>query len=297
MYSFERQKNIKAATITGFICGALLVLFFIISWTIPTPAANTQEEGIEVNLGNSDIGSGDIQPLIPDPPSAAEVQVNTPPKNTETIPEEVKDVETNDNDKEAPNVSIPKPVKQVTSKPKIPAKEDTRPPTITKPKPAVVENPTPTPQKPKYIYKGGDGTDKGGNNADSRNNSQGQGVTGGKGDQGKINGSPNSDSYNGSGGSGKSGVSISRGLQGRRITKLPSFEDEFNENAKVAVDIKVDKTGTVLSATYQPRGSTTSDAVMRDIAIRKAKLLKFSPNPDGSDTDLGTIIFNFRLKN
>jgi hypothetical protein len=297
MQQFEKQKNIKAGTITGIICGAMLFLFFIISWTIPPPDVQTQEEGIEVNLGNSDIGSGEIQPLIPDPPAAEEEQVNTPPKTQQTQPEEAKEVETNDNDKEAPNVSLPKPIKSTPNNPNIPKKENTAPVKNTNPKPTVVENPKPAPPQPKYIYKGGDGTGKGGNNADGWNNSQGQGVAGGKGDQGKINGNPNSDSYTGNGGSGKSGVSISKGLQGRRITRLPSFEDEFNENAKVAVDIKVDKSGSVLSATFQPRGSTTSDGGMREIALRKARLLKFSANPDGSDMELGTIIFNFRLKN
>jgi len=297
MQQFEKQKNIKAGTITGIICGAMLFLFFIISWTIPPPPVQPEEEGIEVNLGNSDIGSGEIQPLIPDPPAAEDQQVNTPPKTQLTQAEEAKEVETNDNDKEAPDVSLPKPIKPKPESPNIPKKENAAPAKNTNPKPTVVENPKPAPPQPKYIYKGGDGTGKGGNNADGWNNSQGQGVAGGKGDQGKINGNPNSDTYTGSGGSGKSGVSISKGLQGRRITKLPSFEDEFNENAKVAVDIKVDKSGQVLSATFQPRGSTTSDGGMREIALRKARQLKFSPNPEGSDTELGTIIFNFRLKN
>ena len=113
----------------------------------------------------------------------------------------------------------------------------------------------------------------------------------------KPGGIPDSDSYDGSGGTGKSnGVSTSRGLQGRKISRLPSFEDEFNENAKVAVDVKVDGNGTVVSATYQPRGSTTSDAGMRDIALRKAKQIKFNPSAGGEES-LGTLIFNFRLKN
>ena len=275
----------------------MLFLFFIISWTIPPPAVQPKEEGIEVNLGNSDVGSGDIQPLIPEPPAAIEKEVNTPPKTQLAEAQEVKEVETNDHDKEAPDASIPKPVKPVTEKAKTLPKENTPTNKITSPKTEAVENPKPAPPKPKYIYKGGDGAGKGGNNADGWNNSQGQGITGGKGDQGKPNGSPNSDSYNGNGGSGKSGVSISKGLQGRRITRLPSFEDEFNENAKVAVDIKVDKNGTVQSASFQPRGSTTSDSGMREIALRKARQLKFSPNPEGSETVLGTIIFNFRLKN
>jgi hypothetical protein len=84
-----------------------------------------------------------------------------------------------------------------------------------------------------------------------------------------------------------------RGLNGRNIIRRPSFEDDFNENAKVAVDIKIDETGSVVSAEYQPRGSTTSDASLKAIALRKAKQVKFNA---GSTESSGTIQFNFRLK-
>ena len=40
----------------------------------------------------------------------------------------------------------------------------------------------------------------------------------------------------------------------------PSFEDDFNENAKVAVDITVDAGGNVTSASVNPRGTTTTNA-------------------------------------
>ena len=69
MNEFETQKNIKAGTITGIICGALILLFFFVSWTIPQSIPPVVEDGIEVNLGNSDQGSGNIQPLIPEPPT------------------------------------------------------------------------------------------------------------------------------------------------------------------------------------------------------------------------------------
>ncbi len=297
MSDFEQQKNIKAGTITGVICGLLLFLALIISWAPPAPQPIPEDEGIEVNLGNSESGSGDVQPLIPEPPAADKEEVNTPPKTQVIAAEPTKEVETNDDDKEAPEAVVPKPVKPVPKAEKIPEKENTAPVKPNTQKPQPVDNPKPVVPKPKNVYKGGDGSGKGGNNADTWNSSKNQGVAGGKGDQGKINGSPDSDSYNGNGGSGKSGVSISKGLQGRSFRTMPSFEDEFNENAKIAVDIKVDKSGNVLSATYQPRGSTSSDAGMREIALRKARQLKLNAVSTGSDEQLGTIIFNFRLKN
>ncbi len=92
------------------------------------------------------------------------------------------------------------------------------------------------------------------------------------------------------------GVSISRGLQGRKINRSPSFEDDFSENAKVAVDIKVDNNGNVTRATIQPRGTTTANANIKNIALKKARELKFTENEDGSNEQMGTIIFSFRIK-
>ena len=121
----------------------------------------------------------------------------------------------------------------------------------------------------------------------------GEGIAGGKGDQGRPGGDPDSKNYTG-GGRGNGGVSISKGLDGRRITGTPSFEDEFNENAKVAVDIRVDESGKVVDATFSPRGSTTTDPSMKAIALRKARQVKFN---SGGTESVGTIIFNFKLKN
>jgi hypothetical protein len=292
----ETQKNIRAGTITGVICGLLLMMFFLISWSIPVPEVPPVEEGIEVNLGNSDEGLGTEAPMIPGPPAADLQEVNTPPKTQVTEPKEAKEVATDDNDKEAPDVAVPKPLTPKKESPNIPKKENTVTVKATNPKPQVVENPKPAVKKPVAVYKGGDGSGTGGNNADTWNNSKNQGIAGGKGDQGKPGGNPDSDSYDGKGGTGKSPVDIKQGLQGRKFSKMPSFEDEFNENAKVAVDVKVDGSGNVVSATYQPRGSTTSDGGMRDIAIRKAKLIKFNASASGEES-IGTLIFNFRLKN
>jgi len=291
----DNQKNIRAATWTGLICGGLLLMFFLVSWSTPPPIPEPVEEGMEVNLGNSDQGMGDIAPMIPGPPSADEEKVNTPPKTQITQADDAKEIQTDDNDKEAPPAVVPKPAVKKPDAKEIPKKENTVPVKNTNPKRTIVDNPTPAPPKPKATYKGGTAAGSGGNDADTYNNSRNQGIAGGKGDQGKAGGNPDSDSYTGSGGSGNSGVSISKGLQGRRISKLPSFQDEFNENAKVAVDIRVDGNGNVISASFQPRGSTTSDATMRSIALQKAKQIKFSSSAGGEES-LGTIIFNFRLK-
>jgi hypothetical protein len=120
----------------------------------------------------------------------------------------------------------------------------------------------------------------------------GQGVAGGKGDQGKPGDDPNTTNY--SGGGHGNGIAIAKGLQGRRISSTPSFTDEFNQNEKVAVDVVIDASGNVISAEYQAKGSTTTDANIKTIAIRKARQIKFNSSSEESS---GTLIFNFKVKN
>lgn len=296
MSSFERKKNTTAGAYTIILVGLLAMLFFVVSWTPPIPNQIKEEEGIEVNLGDSETGLGDIQPLIPEDPALANTEVvPTPPEVSKNEPVE-KEIETDENDKDAPPIIIKKPVE----KPKI--KPTTKPvPEPPKAKPVVeakpIETPAPPAPKPKILYKGSTGDGKGGNNSDSYQNSNGQGISGGKGDQGKLNGDPNSDSYTGNGGSGTGGVAVSRGLQGRKINRYPSFEDDFSENAKVAIDITVDARGNVITATFQQKGSTTANSTMKGIAIQKARQLKFSPDDAGTPEQIGTVVFNFRIKN
>ncbi len=68
-YPFEREKNTKAATYTAIVCVLLFVIFFFVKWTLPQITPPVPEEGIEVNLGNSDEGFGDVAPQVPGEPA------------------------------------------------------------------------------------------------------------------------------------------------------------------------------------------------------------------------------------
>jgi hypothetical protein len=288
-HEFNASKNRKAGLYTLFICGVLITMLLLISWNLPFNPPAPVEEGLEVNLGNSDQGLGSNQPFLPNDPSKQYQEKYTPPKTASPTKEALKDVETNDKDPDpAPAVKAP-PVTKPEAK-KIPDKDLTVKTPRKTIQPAV--NPTPAPPKPKAVFHGVNGDGTGGNDADHFKPGGNQGIAGGKGDQGKPGGDPNSTNYTG-GGHGN-GIAIARGLQGRRISSTPSFTDEFNENAKVAVDIVVDVSGNVTSAEYQAKGSTTADASLKAIAIRKAHQVKFN---SGTDESSGTLIFNFRLKN
>jgi hypothetical protein len=288
---FEKEKNIKASLITLVICAALFLLFFMLQWSLPQIPQPDFGEGIEVNLGNSETGLGDIAPQIPGAPSETQ-DANTPSKSTPTTDQpNITGDENEADDAPVVNKTINKPVTKPLSENK---------PAITKPTNNTVSNPTPPVPKPKAVFQGGTSTTTSGNNADSYNGVKNQGIAGGKGDQGNPNGNPNSDSYkgnaaSGNGGSGGSGgVSIRSGLTGRSFRSIPSFEDDFNENAKVAVDITVDKSGNVTMAVVNPRGTTTTNQNIRNIALRKARSLKL--NAGNADEQTGTLVFSFKLK-
>ncbi len=286
---FESKKNWQATSYTAAVLAVLLLLFIFYRWPLTSFTTPILEEGIEVNLGNSDQGLGDDQPFEPGSPAPADQQAYTPPAPAEPEKEAVKDIATDDKDEEAPVIKKPPVTKPEATK--VPEKETvkTTPPKKTAP----LAPPAPVVPKPKAVFKGVNGTGTGGNEADQYKKGGNQGIAGGTGDQGRPGGDPDSKNYTG-GGRGNSGIFISKGLQGRRITGTPSFEDEFNEKATIFIDIRVDEAGRVTSASFQPRGSTTSDPGLTAIAKRKAMQVKFSP---GDIESSGTIQFNFKLKN
>src|SRR6478672_6232114 len=162
---FEREKNIKALGITAGICLAIFLFMFLISWTVPQVTPPVVDEGIEVNLGNSDQGMGNIAPEVPGEMSNSdETNIQSPKAAAaQEEPEESKEVaENNDNDVPVIHTS-PKPEKKPTPVAELPkAKKTTKQP--------VVVAATPKPPAPKAVYKGGTSpNNSGGNGGDSYN--------------------------------------------------------------------------------------------------------------------------------
>lgn len=277
---FERNKNLKALAYTFVITGALFLLFFLVSWTIPPPPPAPVDEGIEVNLGNSETGFGSVPPQIPGDMSDAQQTNVAAPKTSQAEAETQREVADN-NEPDAPVVhTSPKPeVKKPTTKPD----NTTAKNTSTKP----VVNTPPKVEKPKAVYAGGKTPNGTGNNADTYNKSKDQGVAGGKGDQGSPNGNPKSDSYTGNGGTGSSGVGISSGLAGRRPIGNLRFEDSYKNGGTVYVNVTVDADGNVTAASLK-QGSAFPD--INAIALKRAKQIKFSK---GTEVQNGTIKIKF----
>jgi hypothetical protein len=275
---FERQKNIKASAYTFGIAGALLLLFILVKWPLPVVDPPYVEEFIEVNLGSGDFGSGKDQPLLPGDPAPAEQPAYTPPQPIQSQISEAKDVETDDRDvNDAPAIKRP----AVSQPNAIKIDNDKVVKSNTAPQPVVIQ----APPKPKAVLgrtTGGSGN--GGNGADTYRPGTGEGIAGGQGDQGRPGGSPTGRNYSGA-----------PRPQGIRVVQIPSasFEDDFNESGKVALDVVVNENGKLVSTSLQPRGTTTSNRKMIDIAKRRAYEISY-PKYEGGFKQ--TIVFDFKVK-
>jgi hypothetical protein len=279
--SFEARKNQQAAMITAGFTGVLLLFMFLVKWGLPplnmTPPLT--DEGIEINLGSSDLGFGDDQPKLPGEPAPAKQIAYNPPQNNQREINSAKDIEEDNHDKEAPKI-----LKPDVSKPDAKEINKANKPVVAKTNPQPVVNPQP--QRPKAVLGHTTGSNGiGGNGADSYQKGSNQGIAGGTGDQGKPGGDPNSNNYTGN---------VKN--FGVKVLQIPSqsFEDDFNENAKVALDVEVDANGKVISATFQPKGSTTS---RRDY-IEKARHYAFQLKTLGNSAagQRGTVIFDFKVR-
>ncbi len=277
--NFERNKNLKALGYTTGILVALFLGFVLFTWSLPVIPTPPVDTGVEVNLGNSDQGLGNVPPQIPGEP-AQEQQTNFNPPPTQQAQAETEPEVAENKEQDAPVIhTAPKPEKK---KERAPVNNTTKKTSV-----KTITNPTPAPPKPKAVYAGGKSSGSSGNNADSYNKSSNQGIAGGHGDQGKPNGNINSDSYTGNGGTGTAGINITSGLQGRRIASAARFQDQYKYGGKVSVDVTVDENGTVTNAKVKP-GSPFSD--LNAIAEKRAYQLKFNK---GNTPQTGTIMIVF----
>lgn len=287
-HRFEAEKNRKALMYTTGIVGIFLIIAIFYTWPLLIPPTPPVQDLIDVNLGDEQEGMGTIQPLVkgeraPDTRSVPSHEKAA--KVTETPTRNVQADENNDDKEAAPVTKVEKPREDAKEINKTSADKPTK-----KINPSQVVNPNPAPRVPKHIYSGGTGN--GGNNAPEDNFSRNQGMKPGNGDAGSPDGKP--DAYGNNPG-GKSGGTMFKNLPSGRRPTFPSMKNDFNENAKVYVDIKVDGNGKVISASIA-RGTTTPSNSLREIAIETAKGLKF-PQSQTTDVESGTILFNFVLKN
>lgn len=80
-------------------------------------------------------------------------------------------------------------------------------------------------------------------------------------------------------------------LAGRDVKRLPKPSDNFNQQGRVIVNIRVDKAGNVVSATVGD-GTTVSDRPTQQLALSAARQAKFT---EGDSEQIGSIVYNFKI--
>ncbi len=280
--SFEARKNSQATMITAGFAGLLLLLMFLIKWSLPTIPPPVFEEGIEVNLGTSDQGFGKDQPMMPGEPAPKQQIAAAMPQQSKAEVKDAKDIEEDKNDKEAVTILKPK-----VSKPdsKEINKETKQVVKVTKTQPVVVVQP----QRPKAILNRVVGsTGVGGNGADSYQKGSNEGIAGGNGDQGKVGGTPGAPNYTGNPGHGNGGPRVMNG--DRKIIRYYSFQGDL-EKAVVYADIRVspDGVGQFMQIT---KGSTTNNQAYKNAVSEYLRNIRFDRSDHESTVN---VQFNFRV--
>ncbi|MBK0383958.1 energy transducer TonB [Pedobacter sp. SD-b] len=262
----------KAIAISIAILVALLLLsiFYIVSKA--TPPEEVGVGGIIVNYGTSDVGMGNDYMSVEDPSVDPNANGKAPDKITpnKEVTQNSQAVNSDNNivtDDNSDAVSLNNKAKATNNAPTQKTED--------KPKAPVINQ--------NALYKG--------------NKNKGTGTGDGTGDQagnqGKKEGDPLSDNYNGSG-SGNGGVALS--LASRRFVNLPSIKDDGQKSGKVVVEIRVDKNGNVTSAKAGGRGTTLTDPTLWDKCETAALGSRFNTLESAPDTQIGTIVFNFKVK-
>jgi outer membrane biosynthesis protein TonB len=250
--SKNRRKAIIGTVL--FHIGLLMCFIFMgLTYQIPPPP----EEGITINFGYEDFGSGAEQPeqIIEEEQVSPQEVIEDNPVTEELSTQDVEETPTVK--KEEPKEKKTKEVREVEEK---------------KPEPIV---------NTKALYPG-----------KKQNNSSSQGVSEGQGDQGSQDGDPNSNAYTG-GGIGTNGIAYKLG--GRTVAEIKKPTYDSQQQGKVVVTIRVNRNGKVISATPGAKGSTTTNTYLYSKAKEAALKTTFEANTSAPEIQVGTIIYNFKL--
>ncbi len=259
MYYYDPNEDKSRRS--GFVALVIYAVAFactliFASFTIEMPNA---DQGILVDFGNTDTGSGAVDMAYSKPAP----QKSTPRAKTPKVEDDIVTSQQED----APAV-----VEKPQTKPQKNVEEIVEP----EPKPREVDK--------RALFPG--------NTIGSKAKSEGE-TDKAEGNQGKEQGTVGGAKADG-GGLGTSGVSFN--LSGRSpISRLARPAYNGNAEGRVVVQIVVNAAGVVTSAEYSAKGSTTNRKELVDAALKAARTARFNKVEDSSTVQTGTITYIFKL--
>ena len=295
---FKEHKRGIISTIV-FHIGLILFLMFM-GFHIPLPLPG--EEGILINFGESDLGSGDVEPPSSSAskpveehtsPPVEQTQVQTSVAEEEIITQDIEKTvaveskkEVKPKEKSQEEIEAERKIQEEKEKKRIEEEKRLKQEEIERKR---QEEEDKKAKANADMIKNSFGSGK---NNDA-NNSTGEGNTSYKGNQGQTNGSVDSKNHGIGHGLGTNGNSWS--LKGRKNIELPKPDYDIQEEGKVVVEIRVDSYGKVVSATPGKKGTTIQSLNLYRIAKEAALKAKFDAKPNSPD-QIGTITYVFVLE-
>ncbi|MEY8779369.1 energy transducer TonB [Allomuricauda sp. XS_ASV26] len=290
MSFLDTRHKKKSFTLTTLLLSALLLLLFYIGLTYLDPPI---ENGIAVNFGTMEYGSGEVQPTerVKSEPREVESQpepqeFTEPAEPEETVVEEapVEEVLTSD-DAETIKLRQEQEAKRKAEEEAQKAKAEAE--RIAREKREAEERKR---QEQEAKKKSVDALIGGiGKSAGTATGSEGDDDR--AGDKGQPDGDPYATSYYGSPGTGTGGY----GLSGRALADNGKVRQECNEEGRVVVRIVVDRSGKVIKAEPGVKGTTNNAPCLLEPARKTAMLHRWNPDSNAPAQQIGFVVVNFKL--
>ncbi len=285
----NRKKNKRIAIWgTSIFTGAVLVLLILLGFSTPLPLP--EEEGILVNLGYDDAGMGEIETSGQTAPEPVSVPEETTPPPTE--PEQAEEEVMTQDFEDAAAVEAKKEEERKKQEEEL-RKQKEREEELRKQRELEEERKREEQEKKKINDLTKNAFSQGSNTG---TDSESDGNKSGTGNQGSPDGDPNADNYGEGKGLGDKGIGYS--LKGRSPQggKLPKPVYTTNESGTVVIRVTVDRNGNITSASYQAKGSTTTNNQLISAALKAARKAKFNSDNEADAYQVGTITYRFVLQ-
>jgi len=283
----KEQRFAITSTIIFLIFFSGLLLIFGFSSPFPPP----EEEGILINFGTDETGSGMIEPKPVNNPVQEEVN----PEPVKTTPEPVKsdnakeEVVTQDFDKTAVIEEKKRKEKERLEQEKRKKEQEE----IERKRQEELERQRQEEERRRQQEKQKEISDRAKNAFGGKNptgDNTGEGEISGTGNQGKPEGDINSKNRTG-GSTGGNGISFN--LSGRSHRSLPKPQKIHKNEGYVVVEVTVDQNGNVTSARAGVKGTTISDENVWKVARDAALKAKFNVDKNAPALQKGTIKYYF----
>lgn len=300
---------------TVVVHGVILILLLVFGFFTPLPLPG--EEGILINFGNSEQGSGNEEPApalkqnisAPDVEKKSAVQSSPPPATTPAVSKAKEEVMTQDFEKtvaveSAAEAEARKKQEELDRRRKLAEqkkleeeREKERQAEIAREQQEKERLEKEAEQKKIIEINSRAANAFGSTGAETTNSkSTSQGVTFPAGNQGNPKGTSDHDNYEkGGSADGSAGSGPSFSLSGRDALSLPRPAYPGNEEGIVVVAVTVDKYGKVTNAEAGVQGSTTYNTALIRAAKEAALKARFNAAPSATAFQKGTITYRFVL--